>query len=110
MQTILGANGIIAVELAKELYQNYTTNIRLVSRNPQKVNDTDELVSADLLNADATDRAVAGSEIVYLTAGLPYNARIWQEQWQVVMQNVINACKKHGAKLVFFDNVYMYGR
>ncbi len=26
------------------------------------------------------------------------------------MQNVINACKEHGAKLVFFDNVYMYGK
>ena len=26
------------------------------------------------------------------------------------MQNVIHACKHHGAKLVFFDNVYMYDR
>ena len=25
------------------------------------------------------------------------------------MTNVLNACEKHGAKLVFFDNVYMYG-
>lgn len=28
--------------------------------------------------------------------------------WPVVMQNVINACKAHGTKLVFFDNMYMY--
>jgi hypothetical protein len=26
------------------------------------------------------------------------------------MSNVIEACKKSGARLVFFDNVYMYGR
>jgi nucleoside-diphosphate-sugar epimerase len=26
------------------------------------------------------------------------------------MQNVINACKKHNSKLVFFDNVYMYSK
>jgi nucleoside-diphosphate-sugar epimerase len=26
------------------------------------------------------------------------------------MQNVIDACRKHNAKLVFFDNVYSYGR
>jgi nucleoside-diphosphate-sugar epimerase len=26
------------------------------------------------------------------------------------MRNVIDACKQHGARLVFFDNVYAYGR
>jgi nucleoside-diphosphate-sugar epimerase len=109
MQTILGANGIIATELAKELHKSFTKQIRLVSRHPKKVNDTDELLSADLLDATQTANAVKGSQIVYLTAGLPYNSKIWQEQWPIVMQNVINACKMHQAKLVFFDNLYMYG-
>ncbi len=109
MQTILGANGIIATELAKELCRQYTTNIRLVSRHPRKVNDTDELVTADLLDAAQTAAAVQGSDIVYLVAGLPYQTAVWQAQWPVVMRNVIDACKCYGAKLVFFDNVYMYG-
>lgn len=42
MQTILGAGGAIGSELARELSQ-YTHKIRLVSRNPQQVNATDEL-------------------------------------------------------------------
>lgn len=107
-QTILGANGIIAKELAREL-PKYTSDIRLVSRNPQPVNDTDELIKADLTDSKATDRAVEGSDIVYLTAGIPYKAKLWQKQWPIIMQNVMSACKKHAAKLVFFDNVYMYG-
>ena len=41
LQTILGAGGAIGNPLAKELTQ-YTQRIRLVSRNPQKVNPTDE--------------------------------------------------------------------
>lgn len=41
MQTLLGANGQIAVELARELQRNYTRGLRLVSRSPRKVNDTD---------------------------------------------------------------------
>jgi nucleoside-diphosphate-sugar epimerase len=110
MQTILGANGIIANEIAKELHLSFTKDIRLVSRNPKKINTTDELVSADLLNAGQTAGAVKGSEIVYLAAGLPYNSKIWKEQWPVIMRNVIDACKMHQAKLVFFDNVYMYGQ
>lgn len=109
MQTILGANGIISTELAKALTQ-YTTNIRLVSRHPLKVNETDEVFAADLTNPEQTLAAVAGSEIVYLTAGLQYNTRIWQEQWPLIMRNVIDACKKHKSKLVFFDNVYIYGK
>ena len=108
MQTILGSTGIIGSLLAKALTQ-HTNAIRLVSRNPQAVNPGDELVKADLLDADQTAAAVAGSDIVYLTAGLVYKSSTWEQQWPVVMRNTIAACKQHGAKLVFFDNVYSYG-
>jgi len=108
MQTILGAGGAIGTPLAKALTQ-YTTKIRLVGRNPKAVNPTDELVKADILNAAEVDKAVEGSEIVYLVAGLPYDAKVWQRDWPIAMQNTINACKKHNAKLVFFDNVYPLG-
>src|ERR1035437_10014042 len=107
MQTILGAGGVIGTELAKSL-KEYTSQIRLVSRNPQKVNETDELLSADLLNFADVRKAVAGSSVVYLTAGLQYNAKFWKESWPKIMSNVISACKDSNAKLVFFDNIYMY--
>ncbi|MCG9695762.1 NAD-dependent epimerase/dehydratase family protein [Shewanella sp. Isolate11] len=108
MQTILGANGQIGRELAISLKQNYTSNIRLVSRRPQQVNNTDELFQADLLDPQQTLDAVQGSEIVYLTAGLPMDTKLWVEQWPTFMRNVIAACETHGAKLVYFDNTYMY--
>lgn len=108
MHTILGANGTIARELSKALV-SYTTNIRQVSRSPSKVNASDETFAANLLDTQATSDAVSGSEVVYLVAGLAYNAAIWHEQWPRVMRNVIDACKKHNARLVFFDNVYAYG-
>ena len=80
MQTILGANGVIGQELSKYLPQ-YTTQIRQVSRNPKKVNASDETVHADLLNYQQTEKAVAGSDVVYLLAGLKYDTKTWQEQW-----------------------------
>lgn len=107
LQTILGSGGSIGVELAKALPE-YTTRIRLVSRTPKKVNESDELMAADLSKAADIDRAVAGSAIVYVTIGFPYSVKVWQEKWPPFMQNVIDACKKHEAKLVFFDNIYMY--
>src|SRR5579875_3088033 len=109
MQTILGAGGAIGKELAKALKQ-FTGQIRLVSRTPEKVNENDELIAADLTNAAQVAAAVQGADVVYITAGLPYKLKVWQQQWPVIMQNVIDACEQHKAKLVFFDNIYMYDK
>jgi len=107
IQTILGAGGAIGTPLAREL-RNYTENIRLVGRNPKKVNETDELFAVDVNDISQVDKAIAGSEVVYVTIGFEYNIKIWQQVWPPFMQAVINACKKYNTKLVFFDNVYSY--
>lgn len=109
MHTILGANGVIGRELARQLAASGDA-IRQVSRAPKRVNPMDELVSADLLDAQATANAVQGSTVCYLVAGLPYDHRVWQDQWPRVMRNAIDACRRGGSALVFFDNVYAYGR
>ena len=110
MQTVLGANGQIAEELTRYLHDHATTDIRLVSRRPKKVHDTDQLVSADLTDAEATDAAVRGSDIAYLTVGLPIDSALWEQQFPVMMANTIAACRTYETKLVFFDNTYMYAR
>ncbi|MBE0638038.1 MAG: NAD-dependent epimerase/dehydratase family protein [Bacteroidales bacterium] len=107
MQTILGAGGNIGNELAKSLTK-FTTDIRLVSRNPKKVNNTDQIMAADLTDPNQVDKAVEGSEVVYVTIAFDYKAKIWKETWPPLMKAVIQSCKKHKAKLVFFDNMYMY--
>jgi nucleoside-diphosphate-sugar epimerase len=107
MQTILGANGTIGSVLAAEL-KTYTPKIRLVSRNPRKVNEDDELFPADLSDPAQVDKAVEGSEVVYLVVGFDYNIKVWRENWPKLMRATIDACVKHKAKLVFFDNVYLY--
>lgn len=109
MQTILGSGGAIGSLLATAL-KNYTDTVRLVARNPQKVNETDELFKADLTDAGQVLKAVEGSEVVYLCVGLPYKLSVWEKEWPVIMTNVINACVQHKAKLVFIDNVYMYAK
>ena len=108
-QTILGSGGAIGIPLAREL-KKYTSEIRLVSRNPKKVNDTDELYPLDVNDLSQLSGAIEGSEVVYVTIGFEYNLKIWQEKWPPFMKTVIEACQAHGAKLVFFDNVYMYAK
>ncbi|MBG6110089.1 nucleoside-diphosphate-sugar epimerase [Flavobacterium sp. CG_23.5] len=108
MQTILGANGIIGEELARELRNNYTDQIKLVGRNPQKVHPNDHLFKADLLNLESVVTALENTEIAYLTVGLPYDSEIWLRDWVIVMKNAIAACKKNNCKLVYFDNTCAY--
>jgi len=108
MQTILGATGQIAVELARELARNYTTELRLVSRNPRKVNENDEVVVANLLDAEQTAAAVQGSDVVYFTAGLPPDTVVWEAQFPTMLRNALDATRAAGAKFVYFDNTYMY--
>jgi nucleoside-diphosphate-sugar epimerase len=108
MQTILGANGTIGSILAKEL-STYTDKVRLVSRNPKKVNSNDELFSADLLQPGAVDEAIEGSEVVYLVVGLDYKLKVWEDKWPKLMRSVIDASVRNNSRLVFFDNIYMYG-
>ncbi len=109
MQTILGSGGGIGIPLAKEL-KKYTNQIRLVSRNPKKVNDTDELFPVDVNDLSNIDKAIAGSEVVYVVIGFEYKLSVWQQTWPAFMKAVIESCKTHQAKLVFFDNVYMYDK
>lgn len=105
--TILGAGGSIGNALTYELLQAKET-VRLVSRSKYSIPGT-EVVGADLKSYDQTLESIKGTDVVYLCVGLPYDAKIWSVLWPRIMQNTIDACKEHGAKLIFVDNVYMYG-
>jgi len=109
MQTIIGAGGAIGIELAKAL-PKYTDKIRLVSRNPRKVNASDEIFTADVLIKQELEEAVKGSEIVFVTAGFPYSYKVWKENWPKFIRNLLAVCEEEKFKLVFFDNIYMYDK
>lgn len=111
--TILGAGGTIGEALKQEFIKRALPDrtVRMVRRTSSVSNDPIfENISADILDSKSVNDAVRGSDVVFLVAGLPYKIKTWQTQWHIVMQNAIDACAEHGAKLIFFDNVYMYGK
>lgn len=109
MYVILGAGGPSAHALTAELLAHQKT-VRLVSRKPIAVSNPNlSWVQADLLNEAQVCEAAKGATVVYLCAGIIYDAKIWQQQWPLIMNNVINAVKSVGARLIFLDNIYMYG-
>jgi nucleoside-diphosphate-sugar epimerase len=108
LHTILGAGGAVGNQLLLVLQKN-NERIRLVSRKTKPLADV-EAIAANVTNYEQTLHALKGSDVVYLVVGLAYDIRVWRESWPRIMTNVINACKTAGSKLIFFDNVYTYGK
>lgn len=120
---ILGAGGAIG-DLATDCLLSQGAEVVRVSRRAQPYAGPNASAGAsagvaggkvialrgDLTVASDVDAAVGAGDTVYLCAGLPYRSATWQAQWPVVMENAIAACVKSKARLVFFDNVYMYGK
>ena len=106
LHTVLGASGAVGQSVLQVLKDKEILT-RAVARS-QSFEGVENL-SADLLNRKDVDRAVANSSVVYLCVGLQYNTEVWKRDWPLLMKNVIDACIKYDAVLVFLDNVYMYG-
>jgi nucleoside-diphosphate-sugar epimerase len=108
MHTILGAGGPVSNALARELLQNGET-VRLVSRRPVAATGKAGWVGADLKDYRQLLAAAQGAAVIYMCAGLRYDTRVWAQEWPLIMQHLIDVTKATGARLIFFDNVYMYG-
>jgi nucleoside-diphosphate-sugar epimerase len=109
LHTILGAGGPVSNALTTELLQ-LNLPVRLVSRRKLEPAGSAQWVKADLLDYAQVLQAVQGSAVIYMCAGLRYDKKVWATEWPQIMQNLIEATKATGARLIFFDNVYMYGR
>jgi nucleoside-diphosphate-sugar epimerase len=109
MHTILGAGGPIANELTP-LLLHHQEPVRLVSRRPVTQYPGAPWLKADLTKRSELLEAVKGSSVIYMTAGLTYDRKVWAREWPLIAQNLVDAARETGARLLFFDNVYMYGR
>jgi len=106
LHVVLGAKGGVGLHVANQLSRQglpFTTVQR--GESPKGLPG----IQADLLDAQQALTALKGSTHVYLCTGLTYQSKVWQVQWPKLMQHVIAACEASGAKLIFLDNIYMYG-
>jgi len=109
MHTILGAGGHVSGVLTRELI-NANLPVRLVSRRPIATDAPNvSWQPADLLNYSQLVTATKGATVLYLCPGLPYDSTIWRQQWPTIVRNAIDVAKANQARLIFLDNVYMYG-
>lgn len=63
----------------------------------------------DVLDAQSVRAALAGAAQVAVAIGFAYEGKVWQRSWPIAMQNLLDACAAHSMRMVFFDNLYMFG-
>ncbi len=67
------------------------------------------VVVVDSLDAEQVRQAAVGADRLFMTIGLAYKLSVWKRDWPIIIDNLIAAAKDSGAKIVFFDNIYLYG-
>ena len=63
----------------------------------------------DVLDAEAVRTAAAGAQQIVVAIGFPYEGKVWATAWPRAMTHLVAACEATGARMVFVDNLYMYG-
>src|SRR5690348_15292775 len=63
----------------------------------------------DVLDANSLRAATAGASQIVAAFGFAYDSTVWRKAWPRAMSNLLDACELARARLVFFDNLYMYG-
>ncbi len=104
----MGAGGPVSNELAGILSKK-DEPVTLASRRQQPASGNTRWVKTDLLNYDEVLAASKGASVIYMCAGLKYDTKVWTEEWPKIADNLVQAARETGARLIFFDNVYMYG-
>jgi nucleoside-diphosphate-sugar epimerase len=107
LHVVLGASGGIGNALVHELVRR-GRQVRAVNRGGDaRVPAGVERMAADVERSEEARRACAGASVVHHAAQPPYGQ--WPERFPPMNDAVLAAAEAARAKLVFADNLYLYG-
>jgi nucleoside-diphosphate-sugar epimerase len=107
LHVVLGAGGAIGSSVVRELASR-GHRVRTVNRSGQAPSpDGVEVRRGDITSADGATAACDGAHVVYHCAAPAYTR--WVQEFPRMTDAVREGAAASGAKLVFADNLYMYG-
>lgn len=107
IHVVLGASGGTGNAVARALAERGQRVRGVNRRGDADLPEGIEPVAADVTRSEDLRRALAGAVVVYHCAQPPYTR--WAEEFPAMNRAVVDATADVGAKLVFADNLYMYG-
>jgi nucleoside-diphosphate-sugar epimerase len=104
---VVFGTGLLGLAVMRELAAR-GKSVRMANRHGQaNVPDGVEVVQADASDPDSARQACSSTSVVYNCGGVEYTR--WEELWPPIMNGIIEGAASVDAKLVFGDNLYMYG-
>lgn len=104
---VIFGSGPLGKAVARELLTRKQA-IRLINRSGRaEVPNNVEVTAADAADPATATRAAAGAAIIYHCAQPPYVQ--WPSQAADLTKGILGAAEATGARLVYGDNLYMYG-
>lgn len=107
LHVVLGASGALGGAVLRQLLGG-NVRIRAVNRGGRlDVSEQVEVMRGEGSDVASMRRVCDGADVVYHCINVPYDD--WPRQFPPVTAAVIEGAAAAGAKLVFGDNLYMYG-
>lgn len=105
---VVFGTGALGMAVARELIRK-GKRLRLVNRRgrlPEPLANI-EVVPCDAANPELAKAVCRGATVVYNCTGLPYPE--WADGLPPIMNGIIEGAASVGAKIIYGDNLYMYG-
>ena len=107
LNIVFGAGGGLGSAVVRALAGSGKP-VRGVNRSGRaEVPDGVELVAADAADEQSARAACEGASAVFHCVGIPYTE--WADKFAAITDGIIEGAASAGAKLIFGDNLYMYG-
>ena len=78
-------------------------------KRPAGLPEAIPFIACDVERVGSLRVAARGAAQIVLAIGLPYSGALWREKWPGIVANVVEIAAETGARVVFVDNLYMYG-
>ncbi len=105
---VLGYGAVGRAVVAQLLAQGRHVRISQRSR-PADLPRAVPFTPCDVLDPASVTAAIAGASQVVVAIGFAYDGDLWRRAWPLAMANLLDGCETAGARMVFIDNLYMYG-
>lgn len=107
---VLGYGPVGQAVIAQLMAEGQSRDVVVAQRHrPNSLPEGVTFVACDSQILASVQAAFAGASQIVLTIGFAYERAVWAEQWPRAMAHVLKAAEEVGARLVFVDNLYMYG-
>lgn len=109
MSTVIFGHGPVGKAVSEALCKAGRDVVVAQRSEPSRLPPGARFRRCDVLDADAVRAAAEGADQIVVAIGFQYTGKVWRRDWPRAMNHLLAASESARARMVFIDNLYMYG-